>query len=262
VKDLQFKHLEFNGVNGVYLGSLASNKMLLFIGRSNTQKNSAPLQELLNSMILGGYLLIWPKSRNQLISELLTEKSIFVVGWLNKILGPNERPIKAWLRRFAKGLILISLPSDWGYFINRLSAHQVDEQEAIARQVIQAVGIDKSTFIMSHSAGGITASSLADEPNLGGIICFGYPFKHPDRDEESYRTEYLKKIQTPFLIIQGTKDEYGGIDVQNRYELSPYIKFEFVEATHEYENLSIDDWVRVTHKIEALLHTIKGGRNK
>lgn len=213
-------------------------------------------------MILGGYLLIWPKSRDQLIGGLLTERSIWVVGWLNKILGPNERPIKAWVRRFIKGLILISLPPDWGYFVNRLSTHPVDEQGAIARQVIQAVGRDKSIFIMSHSAGGITASSLADEPNLGGIICFGYPFKHPNRDEESYRAEYLKKIQIPFLIIQGTKDEYGGMDVQNRYELSPYIKFEFVEATHEYENLSTEDWERVAHKIEAVLHTKQDSRSK
>lgn len=106
---------------------------------------------------------------------------------------------------------------------------------------------------MSHSAGGIIASTLADDSNIFGIICFGYPFKHPDKGEERYRTKFLKDIKKPFLVIQGTKDEYGGADVQNRYKLSPYIEFEFVEATHEYENLSGDDWARVAYRIECFL---------
>lgn len=262
MKDLKFKYLEFKGGVGAYLGSLASNKVLLFIGRSNTQKNSAPLQELLNRMILGGYLLVWPKSRNQSISEFLAEKSAWAIEWLNKVLGPNERPIKVWMRRFLKGLILVSHPTKWSYFVHWLSTSQINDQALINKRAIRAIGGNKSIIIMSHSAGGITASRLADEPNLCGIICFGYPFKHPDKDEESYRTTYLQYIQTSFLIIQGTKDEYGGVDVQNRYELSPYINFEFVEATHEYENLSADDWARVTHKIEALLHTKRAGAPK
>ena len=253
MKDAQFKCLKLKGANAAYLGSLASDKVLLFIGRSNTQKNSAPLQELLNRMILDGYLLIWPKSRNQSIGELLTEKNSWALGWLNKILGPNERPIKIWIRRLLKGLILAFHPTKWSYFINWLSTIQIDDQALINKLAIQAIGGNKSIIIMSHSAGGITASSLTDEPNICGIICFGYPFKHPDKDEESYRTKFLKDIQKPFLVIQGTKDEYGGIDIQNRYELSPYIEFEFVEATHEYENLSTKDWARVTHRIEELL---------
>lgn len=253
MKDAQFKSLEFKGANAAYLGSLASDKVLLFIGRSNIQKNSAPLQELLNRLILDGYLLVWPKSRNQSISELLNEESMWAVSCLNRILGPNETPTKVWARRSLKGLILIFHPSKWSYFVDWLSDSQINDQTLINRRAIQAIGGNKSIFIMSHSAGGITALSLSDETNLCGIICFGYPFKHPDKGEESYRTKFLKEIQKPFLIIQGTKDEYGGIDVQHRYDLSPCVKFEFVDATHEYENLLVDDWAKVTHQIQNLL---------
>ena len=207
----------------------------------------------MNRLILDGYLLVWPKDRSQSISELLAEKSIRAVSCLDRILGPNERPTKVWARRFLKGLILILHPSKWGYFINWLSASQIDDQLLINRLAIQAIGKNKSIYIMSHSAGGITALSLSNETNLCGIICFGYPFKHPDKGEESYRTKYLKDIQKRFLIIQGTKDEYGGKDVQHRYDLSPSIEFEFIDTTHEYENLSADDWARVTHKVEGLL---------
>jgi hypothetical protein len=253
VKDSQFKYLELKAVTIAYLGSLKSDKVLLFIGRNNTQKNSAPLQELLNRLILDGYLLVWPKDKNQIISELLSEKSRGVVVYLDRTLGPNERPLKIWVRRFLKGLILIFHPSKWSYFVDWLSTSQVEGPFLINERVIRALGKNKSIYIMSHSAGGITALSLSNEINLCGIICFGYPFKHPEKGEEFYRTEHLKDLQKPFLIIQGTRDEYGDKDVQHRYDLSPFIEFVFVDATHEYENLSADDWARVTHKVGGLL---------
>ena len=253
MKDSQFKYLELKAVTIAYLGSLKSDKVLLFIGRNNTQKNSAPLQELLNRLILDGYLLVWPKDKNQIISELLSEKSRGVVVYLDRTLGPNERPLKIWVRRFLKGLILIFHPSKWSYFVDWLSTSQVEGPFLINERVIRALGKNKSIYIMSHSAGGITALSLSNEINLCGIICFGYPFKHPEKGEEFYRTEHLKDLQKPFLIIQGTRDEYGDKDVQHRYDLSPFIEFVFVDATHEYENLSADDWARVTHKVGGLL---------
>jgi uncharacterized protein len=260
VKDSQFKYIELKGATIAYLGPLNSDKVLLFIGRSNTQKNSAPLQELLNKLILDGYLLVWPKDKNQIISELLSKKSAWAVSHLNRILGPNERPVKVWAQRLLKGLILIPRPSKWSYFVTWLSTSRAEDQFLINKRAIQEIGENKSIYIMSHSAGGITALSLSNEINICGIICFGYPFKHPDKGEESYRTDYLKKIHKPFLIIQGTRDEYGGKDVQHRYDLSPCIELEFVDATHEYENLSVDDWARVTHKIKGFLQKNKGAK--
>ena len=253
MKNRQFNRLNLKGTHAVYLGSLESKKMLLFIGRSNTQKNSTPLQELIDRLVLNGYLLIWAKSKNQFISELLTEKSLRAVGWLDSIFGKNESQAKAWIRRILKGFILICHPSKWGYFMDWLKGSPANEQSEIHRDIMRKLGKNKSVFILSHSAGGITASHLANEENLHGLICFGYPFKHPDKDEESYRTNGLRNIQKPFLIIQGYQDEYGGKDVQGRYELSQNIKFEFVQANHEYENLSMDDWIRVVKRIASFL---------
>lgn len=257
MEDYQFNYLDLNNTHVAYLGSEASTKILLFIGRSNTQKNSAPLQELLNRLVLDGYLLIWPKSRNQFISELLTNKSLGAVGWLNSVFGQAESRAKVWMRRILKGFILIGYPSKWDYFVDWLSGNNPNERTEIYREVMRALGPNKSIFILSHSAGGITASCLANEDNLRGMICFGYPFKHPDKDEESYRTTKLKNIEKPFLIVQGRQDEYGGTDVRGRYELSQNIEFEFVQANHEYENLSTDDWMRVVKRLASFLEQEK-----
>lgn len=250
----QFQYIESYGVKCAYLGPLTSSKAILFIGRSNTQKNSAPLQELLNRLILNDCLLLWPESisRNQSINNLLNERSKVAIDWFNVFFGSRESCIKRYFRRIIKGFILISRPSKWDYFFKR-NYPEITVHEARMRHIIKTYGEKKSVIILSHSAGGITASNLADEPNLKKIICFGYPFKHPNSEDELFRTANLKNIQKPFLVIQGNKDEYGGSGVENCYELSPLIEFEFVEATHEYENLSIHDWLKVTQRIESFL---------
>lgn len=250
----QFQYIESYGVKCACLGPLTSKKVILFIGRSNIQKNSTPLQELLNRLILNDCLLLWPEniSRNQSIKNLLNERSKVTVDWLNIFFGSRESLIKRCLRRIIKGFILISRPSKWDYFFKR-HRPEITTHEARIRHIIKIYGEKKSVIIFSHSAGGITASNLADEPNLKKIICFGYPFKHPNSEDELFRTANLKNIQKPFLIIQGNRDEYGSLGVENRYELSPFVEFEFVEATHEYENLSIHDWLKAAQRIESFL---------
>jgi len=119
--------------------------------------------------------------------------------------------------------------------------------------MLQLLGKEKSVTILAQSSGCITATHLQIEANVEKIIGFGYPFKHPDKDEEPERTMHLKDIQKPFLIIQGNNDEYGGSDIASRYELSPLVKFEFVTATHEYENLSVNDWSKVIKRIKSFL---------
>jgi uncharacterized protein len=150
-------------------------------------------------------------------------------------------------------LLLITHPSHWDYFACWLINDQLEELTKVNSRTIQSFR-DKSVIIMSHSAGGITASNLVNEENLYGIICFGYPFKHPEKEDEDNRTNKLKNLQKPLLIIQGTNDEYGGPEAQRKYELSSYVEFEFVEANHEYENLSANDWLRVTNRIRSFLH--------
>jgi hypothetical protein len=247
---LQF--LEFRGIGTFYLGSMASSKVLLFLGRSNNQKNSRPLEELLDRLLLKGYLMLWPGTKNQFIRRFLSDRSESLTHWLDRTLGPSESSIKRYVLRLIKVLILIFYPSKWDFFLKWRDIEVVNQTESV-RQIIRALGKNRSLYIISHSAGGITASNLHDEPDLKRIICFGYPFKHPDRDDESYRTENLKFIKIPFLIIQGDRDEYGGAGIENRYKLSPKIEVELVDSTHDYEDLSKDDWLRISKKIKSFL---------
>jgi hypothetical protein len=253
MQNSQFHYLESKKVKLTYLGELTSNKAILFLGRGNQEKNSKPLRELLDRMALSGHLLVWPESREQSINKFLTKKSEKLLRWLDWVFGQNKSLLKNNLQRFVKGLALILYPSKWDFFLTWCINSGIASQTKLARQSIKMLGKNKSVSILSHSAGGIAASNLGDEENLKNIICFGYPFKHPDKEDERYRTINLEKIRIPFLIIQGNRDEYGGLGIENQHELSPYIDFIFVDATHEYENLSTNDWIRVSQRIELLL---------
>jgi predicted alpha/beta-hydrolase family hydrolase len=75
-------------------------------------------------------------------------------------------------------------------------------------------------IIGGKSMGGRVASMVADqlytEGRIAGLLCIGYPFHPPGRPDQ-LRTAHLMDLETPTLICQGTRDEFG-----NRYEVGEY----------------------------------------
>lgn len=71
-------------------------------------------------------------------------------------------------------------------------------------------------FIGGKSIGGRIASLVADEAQVAGLVCLGYPF-HPTGKPDRLRIEHLQDIRTPTLIVQGERDPFG-----NRQEVEQY----------------------------------------
>ena len=75
---------------------------------------------------------------------------------------------------------------------------------------IEKEGCPRSRIIIGgKSMGGRIASMIADEQQIAGVVCLGYPF-HPPRKPDVLRTEHLKTLTTPTLICQGERDPFGG----------------------------------------------------
>jgi len=97
----------------------------------------------------------------------------------------------------------------------------------------------RATFIGGKSMGGRMASMVADEMNVRGLVCFGYPF-HPPGKPDRLRTKHLETLKTPALILQGTRDPFGSPQDVAGYKLSPTIRVEWLEGgdhTVKDENL-------------------------
>ena len=95
------------------------------------------------------------------------------------------------------------------------------------REAIAGVGAAK-TVIGGKSMGGRMASMVADEEGVAGLVCLGYPF-HPPGRPERLRTEHLLRMQTPALLLQGTRDPFGGRDKVAGYGLPANITVHWLE---------------------------------
>ena len=87
------------------------------------------------------------------------------------------------------------------------------DREPVLRETwLRAIGSAEAEtlFIGGKSMGGRIASLVADDADVAGLVCLGYPF-HPTSKPEQLRTEHLKTIKTPTLIVQGdaTRSEIG-----------------------------------------------------
>ena len=78
------------------------------------------------------------------------------------------------------------------------------------------------------SMGGRIASMVADEVGAAALVCLGYPF-HPPGKPNAARTEHLQRLTTPTLILQGTRDPFGGRDEVKALTLSKKIKVHFLD---------------------------------
>lgn len=87
-------------------------------------------------------------------------------------------------------------------------------------------------IIGGKSMGGRVASMIADELHarreIAGLLCLGYPF-HPPAKPEQLRTKHLAALQTPTLIVQGTRDEFGTREEVAGYQLSGRIELFWLE---------------------------------
>jgi uncharacterized protein len=100
------------------------------------------------------------------------------------------------------------------------------------RRVIAAV-VDtacsrKHLLIGGKSLGGRIASLIADEEEVAGLICLGYPF-HPPGKPQQLRTAHLQTLRTPTLICQGTRDPFGKPAEVVDYNLSKAIRIHWIE---------------------------------
>lgn len=95
------------------------------------------------------------------------------------------------------------------------------------REVV-AAQIGTRPAIGGKSLGGRMASRVADEVGARALVCLGYPF-HPPGKPERLRVGHLERLETPTLIVQGTRDPFGGRDEVGRYPLPATIRFHWIE---------------------------------
>lgn len=222
---------------------MSSKKIILLVGRDNWQKDDDLNHILLKDLEQYNYKIIWEDPAGNLIYKLRRLEDKF--KWL-------PEPIRKFDLRFLQLLYGLTHRSYFSYLSGRQSA-SIDLRCRKLKQSILDLGTQNEIIILSRSSGGRIASVIADDLHIEHIICLSYPFKHPEMDVEPERYTHLENLETPMLIIQGTEDEYGGIDIKRKYTLSSNIELFFVNAKHDFK-VNAEDWKRVLQKISEVLN--------
>lgn len=96
------------------------------------------------------------------------------------------------------------------------------------KRAIGELGGGPRLVIGGKSMGGRIASLVADEAGARGLLCLGYPF-HPPGQPDRLRTRHLAALATPALVLQGTRDPFGGREDVAGYVLAPSIRVAWLE---------------------------------
>jgi predicted alpha/beta-hydrolase family hydrolase len=85
---------------------------------------------------------------------------------------------------------------------------------AVLAHVIDA-SPERLVYIGGKSMGGRVATHIAahasTEGHLAGVVCLGYPLTPPS-GAKTDRTSHLAHLAVPVLVVQGTRDPFGGPD--------------------------------------------------
>ena len=82
-------------------------------------------------------------------------------------------------------------------------------------------------YIGGKSMGGRMASMIADQQNVSGLICLGYPFYAPGKKDKP-RIDHLQNLKTKTLILQGERDAMGSREIVETYKISNKISISWL----------------------------------
>ena len=215
----------------------SSSKIVLLLGRDNWQKDDYLNKILVTHLKAMNYEIQWEDPAGKIIYYFRNSGTKFINQ--NKLLGLS----------FLRFIQIRWALFNWNYFAYLSKRHHPLDR---LKSRIKDMNPKRDIIIISRSSGGIIASQLADSLNISKVICLGYPFKHPDKSQESHRYTHLETIKTPMLIIQGINDEYGGSEIISKYFLSSSIEIYFINTNHDFI-LNTQGWVSVLNKINEYL---------
>ena len=125
------------------------------------------------------------------------------------------------------------------------------------REVIGMLG-PTNLVIGGKSMGGRIASMVADEMNVRGLVCLGYPFHGPGKPMNPERIAHLEGLKTPALFCQGTRDTLGSFEDVETYTLSNAITMHWLEdGDHGFKPRGKSGFTEAAHWQSAIAAIIQ-----
>lgn len=234
-----------------HLGPLDGRAVLVVVGRQNQLRRSEPI-DLIAARLRGPDLTVCWYERPGILHARLRDQALTVAerAWLDDLTA--RQPLAGWVARKALRLALkLRYPKRHGWVFRRHALDTLPTPAELANFVRHLPA--RRVFLLGHSAGGRVATLAQAGPAVQGLVCLGYPFKHPEMPEEPHRTAHLASLTKPCLILQGERDDYGNATDATRYPLSPAIVIESVDTDHEWAPMTAEQISLMAQRVQRFL---------
>lgn len=227
---------------------MKKNKIILLIGREHLEKDSYLYTDIL-SEIKGIQFDVFNDSYSYLRRRVYPYIGKVIPRFIRK--QPIIRSLYLQIEEQIYSIILN--PKDYKMHV----AFQKNPNdiflriEKLARR-LNKIPRDTEITLIGRSAGAIVATMVSLQHPIHKIISLGYPFKHPDFEEEAFRHEHLLQVNTPMLIIQGLQDVYGGQEIEKKYNFNSNTTIVFEDINHDFE-LTEENRIRILKNIEQFI---------
>ena len=105
--------------------------------------------------------------------------------------------------------------------------------ERLEQLINKLDGFSTPVVLIGRSSGARVASLCAvNSKKVAAVIGLAYPFKHPNKPVEIERYKHLESTTVPTLIVQGVRDEYGGLVAIQNNRFSSFVDFFYINALH------------------------------
>lgn len=227
---------------------MSSSVGIIFIGRGNRAKRSDALARVASELAGDGFDVQSFTSDSIRASERINERLARVLPAIEASRDRDHPLHLRLLRILLKGIMVLNAKERWeligALFRPKPLTAAMELDRFVSRSPLRMI------HLITHSSGGIAATKVSENPKIGSICCFGYPFQRPAHPPESYRTQHLTKVTKPLIIIQGTRDEYGPPSSRLKAILPAQAQIFAVDSDHDYADVSPDEF-------EAILAAIR-----
>lgn len=227
---------------------MKTNKIILLIGREHLEKDSYLYTDIL-SEIKGIQFDVFNDSYSYFRRRVYPYIGKVIPRFIRK--QPIIRSLYLQIEEQIYSIILN--PKDYKMHV----AFQKNPNdiflriEKLARR-LNKIPRDTEITLIGRSAGAIVATMVSLQHPIHKIISLGYPFKHPDFEEEAFRHEHLLQVNTPMIIIQGLQDVYGGQEIEKKYNFNSNTTIVFEDINHDFE-LTEENRIRILKNIEQFI---------
>ncbi|MFN2542892.1 MAG: alpha/beta family hydrolase [Chthoniobacterales bacterium] len=127
--------------------------------------------------------------------------------------APSSHP---WMQAWKKRLETIGDVQTFDYLYMRERRKRPDQLPQLVGAHRQALAVaPKATILIGKSMGSRIGCYVALEEAVNGLVCLGYPLCAMG-DRTKLRDEVLRRLNTPILFIQGTRDALCPLDLLER----------------------------------------------